>query len=44
MNNISDLQVLDILLNQIPSDERIDSVYTDGAYDTKQCRQLIANR
>ncbi|MDR6630955.1 hypothetical protein J2X86_003019, partial [Acinetobacter lwoffii] len=30
------------LLNQIPQDERIDSVYTDGAYDTKQCRQVIA--
>ena len=32
------------LLNQIPQDERIDSVYTDGAYDTKQCRQVIADR
>ncbi|MFW1949801.1 MULTISPECIES: transposase [Acinetobacter] len=21
-----------------------DSVYTDGAYDTKQCRQVIADR
>ena len=25
-------------------DEQIDSVYTDGAYDTKQCRQVIADR
>src|SRR5690554_136787 len=24
--------------------EQIDSVYTDGAYDTKQCRQVIADR
>ncbi len=32
------------LLNQIPSDERINSVYTDGAYDTKQCRQVIVDR
>ena len=32
------------LLNQIPQDERIDSVYTDGAYDTKQYRQVIADR
>ena len=32
------------LLNQIPQDERIDSVYNDGAYDTKQCRQVIADR
>ncbi|KCY04163.1 transposase DDE domain protein, partial [Acinetobacter baumannii 21072] len=27
-----------------PQDERVDSVYTDGAYDTKQCRQVIADR
>ena len=32
-NNISDSQVLGDLL-----DERIDSVYTDGAYDPKYCR------
>ena len=32
------------LLAQIPLDEQIDSVYTDGAYDTKQCRQVIADR
>ena len=32
------------LLDQIPQDEQIDSVYTDGAYDTKQCRQVIADR
>ena len=25
-------------------DEQIDSVYTDGAYDTKQCRQVITDR
>jgi hypothetical protein len=36
--------VLGDLLNQTPQDERIDSVYTDGAYDTKQCRQVIADR
>ena len=34
-NNISDSQVLDDLLGQIPLDERIDSVYTNGACDTK---------
>jgi 23S rRNA C2498 (ribose-2'-O)-methylase RlmM len=28
--------VLGELLNQIPQDEQIDSVYTDGANDTKQ--------
>ncbi|MGZ7882979.1 IS5 family transposase, partial [Acinetobacter soli] len=43
-NNVSDSQVLVDLLDQIPQDERIDSVYTDGAYDTKQCRQVIADR
>lgn len=43
-NHVSDSQVLGDLLNQIPQDERIDSVYTDGAYDTKQCRQVIADR
>ena len=32
------------LLAQIPEDERVDSVYTDGAYDTKQCRQVIVDR
>ena len=32
------------LLNQIPQDEQINCVYTDGAYDTKQCRQVIADR
>ena len=41
---MSDSQVLGDLLDQIPQDERIDSVYTDGAYDTKQCRQVIADR
>ena len=36
-NSFSDSQVLRDLLDQIPKDEEIDSVYTDGAYDTKQC-------
>ena len=38
---MSDSQVLGDLLDQIPQDEQIDSVYTDGAYDTKQCRQVL---
>ncbi|WP_374663499.1 IS5 family transposase [Acinetobacter sp.] len=42
-NNVSDSQALSDLLNQISSDERIDSVYTDGAYDTKLCRQVISD-
>ena len=43
-NNVSDSQVLEDLLAQIPLDEQIDSAYTDGAYDTKRCRQVIADR
>ncbi len=43
-NNVSDSQVLGDLLDQIPLDERIDSVYTDGAYDTKCCRKVISDR
>ena len=43
-NNVSDSQVIGDLLDPIPLDEQIDSVYTDGAYDTKQCRQVIADR
>ena len=43
-NNVSYSQVLGDLLDQISLDEQIDSVYTDGAYDTKQCRQVIADR
>ncbi len=41
---MSDSQVLGDLLAQIPLNEQIDLVYTDGAYDTKRCRQLIADR
>ena len=37
-------EVLGDLLDQIPQEEQIDWVYTDGAYDTKQCRQVIAER
>ena len=43
-NNVSDSQVLGDLLDQIPQDEQVDSVDTDGAYDTKHCRQVIADR
>ena len=40
-NNVIDSQEFGDLLDQIPQDEQIDSVYTDGAYDTKHCRQVI---
>ena len=43
-NNVSDSQVLGDLLDQISPDEQIDSIYTDGAYDTKCCRQLVSDR
>lgn len=43
-NHVSDSQVLCDILNQISKDEEIDSVYTDGAYDTKDCRQVISHR
>ena len=43
-NNVSDSQVLEDLLAQIPLDEQIDSAYTDGAYDTKHCREVILDR
>lgn len=42
--NVSDSQVLEDLLAQIPMDEQIDSVYMDGAYDMKHCRQVILDR
>ncbi len=41
---MSDSQVLNELFKQIPQDEQIDLVYSDGAYDTKQCRQVISDR
>jgi len=41
---VSDSRILGELLDQIPLDEQIDSVYTDEAYNTKQCRQVIADR
>ena len=39
-----DYSTLTDLLDQIPSDEAIHSVYGDGAYDTKQCRKAISDR
>ena len=43
-NDVSDSQVFEDLLAQIPLDEKIDSVYTSGAYDTKHCKQVILDR
>lgn len=42
-NRIGDVQVLPDLLNQIPQDERIDSVSGDGAYDTQRDHTALSN-
>ena len=43
-NNVGNSKVLGDLLDQILQEEQIDSVYTDGTYDTKHCRQVISDR
>ena len=43
-NRVGDAQVLPDMLNQIPRDERIDSVSGDGAYDTKNAHTAIVDR
>ena len=43
-NHVGDAQVLPDLLNQIPHNERIDSVSGDGAYDAKRCHAVVAER
>lgn len=43
-NRVGDAQVLPDLLNQIPRNERIDSVSADRAYDTKRSHTAIAER
>ncbi len=40
-NRVGDAQVLPHMLNQIPRDERIDSVSGDGAYETKNAHTAI---
>ena len=42
--NIGDAPMPPELLNQIPSDQDIDSVTADGAYDTRKCHEAIAAR
>ena len=41
-SNTGDAPILPELLNQIPSDQDIDSVTADGAYDTRKCHEAIA--
>ena len=43
-NNVSDSPVLGELLDQVPPTEQSDPHCTDGAYDTKLCRQVISDR
>ncbi len=43
-SHIGDAPVLPDLLGQIPEDEQIGSVTADGAYDTRKCRDAIAER
>lgn len=42
--DVADSDVLAELLDQIPTDERLDSVGGDGAYDSKPCHAAIAAR
>jgi hypothetical protein len=43
-SHIGDAPVLPDLLNQIPADQQIGSVTADGAYDTRKCHDVIADR
>jgi len=43
-SNVGDAPMLPELLNQIPVDQTIGSVTTDGAYDTRRCHDVIAAR
>lgn len=43
-NRVGDAQALPDMLNQIPRDERIDSISGDGAYDTKNVYSATADR
>jgi hypothetical protein len=43
-NATGDAPILPCLLDQIPVDEIVASVSEDGAYDTKGCHEVIAQR
>ena len=43
-NHIGDAPVLPDLLSQIPPEQEIGSVTADGAYDTRNCHNAIADR
>lgn len=43
-SSVGDAPVLPDLLNQIPKGQEIGSITADGAYDTRKCRDAIADR
>ena len=43
-SNTGDAPMLPHLLKQIPRDQQIGSVIADGVYDTRRCRNAIAER
>ena len=43
-SDVGDAPMLPELLDQIPPDQEIGSVTADGAYDTRKCRNAIAER
>ncbi|MDH2430972.1 IS5 family transposase [Pokkaliibacter sp. MBI-7] len=43
-NTVGDAPMLPKLLSQIPAEEKIASVSGDGAYDTRDCHEAIAQR
>ena len=43
-SSVGDAPILPGLLSQIPADQQIASVTTDGAYDGRACRDAIADR
>ncbi len=43
-SHIGDAPILPDLLDQIPQDQEIASVTTDGAYDRRKCHDAIADR
>ena len=43
-SDVGDAPMLPGLLDQIPPDQEIGSITTDGAYDTRKCHEAIAQR
>ena len=43
-NSVGDASILPELLDQLPGEERLVSVCADGAYDTRNCHEAIAQK